>query len=297
MAVSRGGVGPVQALPYLTADGTPVREAVPDAPDPSALSGATPIYPRVPDRISTGLFEPHEISDGRRHFSRGADRYTGYSTVPELAGRLRRPLERSPESRYLYAHVPTVDRVSHRSGPWAPETDAALKELSDALWRELVARLDGRVAKRTLLVLTADHGQIDSSGNNVDLREYVPLWESLATDSEGNRIPPVGGSRQLQLHLRARAAEGLQRRLRRGFDCRVFARPEYESRELFGPTDPSAVYDRNAPDLLWFPSGGGAWYDDDSLRTVGLHGGLSRAEMLVPFAAFPLGAARDRNAR
>lgn len=287
------GVGAVQSLPYLTPDDVPVRDAYPDAPDPSVvLYDADPLYPRVAEDVRTSLFEPREISEASQGFSAGADRYVGYETVPHLAVQLRRALEGASGAQYLYAYLPHVDGSSHRDGPRADETDAQLESILETLRRQLCERLDPDVAGRTLLVLSADHGHVDTGGINVDLRGYDPLWDALARGPEGDPIPPVGSSRQLQLHLRDDRIEAVGAALERDFDCRTFTRSEYESRDLFGPGEPGPAYERHAPDLLCVHRENGMWYDDGGLREVGKHGGLTREEMLVPFGVLALGSYR-----
>ncbi|MFC7199320.1 alkaline phosphatase family protein [Halospeciosus flavus] len=298
----------VQTLPYVTGEGEPVRQVYPDAPAPSkTLYDADSLYDDVAPEVSTSLFEPSDISGAdEQTFSAGASRYVGSENAAQLAVQLRRTLEGSSGEKYCYAYFPQVDAASHREGPHAAATDAQLEAVLGALRRELLERCSTRVAERTLVVVTADHGHVDTEGENVDIRGYGPIWDNLATGPDGNPIPPVGSSRQVQLHLQDETVEAVRSALERNFDCRTFTREEYEERGLFGPVvggesggrgsgsggdnrggseSNGNAYERHAPDLVCVHREKGMWDDDTSLNHVGKHGGLTRAEMLVPFAA------------
>lgn len=282
----------VQTLPYITGEGEPVRQVYPDAPAPAeTLYDADPLYDDLPDGVSSLLFEPSDISGAdEQTFSAGATRYVGSQNAAQLAVQLRRALEGASGQKYCYAYFPQVDAASHREGPHAAATDAQLEAVLGALRRELLERLDARVADRTLVVLSADHGHVDTEGENVDVRGYGPIWDNLATGPDGNPIPPVGSARQLQLHLQDGTVEAVRTALEADFDCRTFTREEYESRELFGPAEGEGeAYERHAPDLVCVHREKGMWDDDTALNHVGQHGGLTRAEMLVPFGVARLG--------
>ena len=69
-------------------------------------------------------------------------------------------------------------------------------------------------------------------------------------------------------------------------DARVFTRERLDARGLFGGSLGPAAR-RRCGDVVVVPREEAAWYDDggDVGSLVGMHGGLSPAEILVPFAA------------
>lgn len=300
----------VAALPWTTFDGDPVDEAFPDAPEwADALLDASTVYERA-EGVDSAVVEPEQIigsaSDGG--LSVGA---TGipYYGVADMAVRVRERLEAvdAGAASYTLAYVPDLDAVAHEDGPGTAATRAQAESLAAAVERELVGRLDPAVAADTLFVLTADHGHVDTGGENVDLRGYDPLWDHVRAGADGEPIPPVGSPRNLQLHLEDGTVGRVREAFERDFDCRTYTREEYVDAGLFGPvragsadgeipvragsTDgeiPSGLgraFAERAPDLVCVHASKGMWYADEHLGLIGQHGGQTRAEMLVPFAA------------
>jgi predicted AlkP superfamily pyrophosphatase or phosphodiesterase len=280
------GVGRIKTLPYETVDDRPVREAHPDAPQPyDVLYSAEPLGPKVTG-VDSALYTPAgQASDHPHTFGMVADAYRSYETIPQLGVQLRRALESGTDQ--LYAYLPEVDSASHRDGPDGPETEMQVEAILAAVRRQLCDRLDPAVADQTLLVVSADHGHLDTSGDNIDISDYDPLWDALER-VDGEPIPPMGGARQLQLHLQAGTVPEVSAALEGAFDCRTFTRAEYERRNLFGPGEQSPAAD--LPDLVCVHRNRGMWDLQGQLDHVGVHGGLHRAEMLVPFAVARLSA-------
>lgn len=282
------GVGRIQTLPYQTEHDEDVREAFPDAPQPwETLYDADPLGPRVDPTLDTAFYTPAGTDSDYPHtFGMVAQTYHSYETIPQLGVKLRREVESGRDQ--VYAYVPEVDAASHREGPDGEETAAQLAAILDSLERQLCDRLDPETADRTLLVLSADHGHIDTGGENIDISGFDPLFNALDT-VDGDPIPPLGGPRQLQLHLQDGKTDEVAEALESEFDCLTITREEYERRNLFGPGDVSASVKR-LPDLLCIHRTRAMWDLDGSLSHVGVHGGLHREEMLVPFAVSRVGA-------
>jgi hypothetical protein len=280
------GLGRIQTLPYETEDDRPILDVHPDAPQPQeVLYTADPVGPKIAGTVDSALFTPAgEATDHPHTFGMVADAYNSYKSLPELSVQLRRELEAGTEQ--LYAYLPHVDSASHQDGPDGAATEAQVETILSVLRRELCERLADDVAARTLLVMSADHGHIDTGGDNISLADYDPLWDALER-VDGEPIPPVGGARQVQLHVQDGRVTDLRETLERDFDCRVFTRAEYTEQALFGPGEPSPV--AGLPDLVCVHRDRAMWDLPGQLDHVGTHGGLHREEMLVPFAAARLG--------
>ncbi|MFC7165704.1 alkaline phosphatase family protein [Halospeciosus flavus] len=201
----------VQTLPYVTGEGEPVRQVYPDAPAPSkTLYDADSLYDDVAPEVSTSLFEPSDISGAdEQTFSAGASRYVGSENAAQLAVQLRRTLEGSSGEKYCYAYFPQVDAASHREGPHAAATDAQLEAVLGALRRELLERCSTRVAERTLVVVTADHGHVDTE-------ERTSTSEGTARSGTTSR-PDRTGTRSHRSGVRGRSSYTF--RTRRSRQC------------------------------------------------------------------------------
>ena len=95
------------------------------------------------------------------------------------------------EPGYAYLYWDQIDAAGHLHGPGSREFDAAALDALDTLERGLRAIPD------TLLMVTADHGQVATSPERVDwLDELWPELPALLTHR------PAGSARDVFLHTR-----------------------------------------------------------------------------------------------
>lgn len=281
----------VQTLPFATVDGKPIEEAF-DGVGRDALFPQTSLYERATSRgIDVHLVQPEGILDPTDLALLGAGiEPHPYRTVAGMAIQLRRVLEAAEGRTYVHAYVPTIDAAAHAGGTESRGYGATLSMITDRLGAELVGRLDGETAARTLLIVVADHGHVDTDpATNVDLSTIDGIREHLRTDGRGAPIPPVGGPRNVRFHVETGHEAEVRAALERELDARVFDRAEALDRELFGDGEPIDDFDERCGELICVPRERGIWWDGDELDFVGMHGGLHPDEMLAPFAAANLG--------
>jgi hypothetical protein len=277
--------GYVQALPFADYNRTPLGE-VRDDPDPTALIDERTHYERL-DADSL-LVQPEGIGGNPYdvQVNRGAE-LINYDNAAQAVYRVRERLERAEKPTYCYCYLPNVDALSHAAGVIHEETDAQLGSISHAIEREIVEKLAPGVAERTLLLLIADHGEIDSvPEKRIDI-DTLDIDAHLQRDENGEPIPVLGSPRNLQFHAREGHRDKLCAELETGLealDPLVFDRDQIIDEELFGDREPSEQFEQRCPDLLVVPRNGFVG-DESQLSKVGMHGGLHPDEMLVPFAA------------
>ena len=277
--------GHIQALPFADRDRTPLGE-VSDNPDAKVLIDEQTIYQQLDD--NSVLVQPEGIGTNPydKQVNRGAET-VNYDNIAQAAYRVRNQLEDSDEPTYCYCYLPNVDTLSHAAGVTHEETDAQLGSISHAIEREIVEKLDPEVAERTLLLLIADHGEIDSAPHErIDIGT-LDLDDHLQRDNNGEPIPMLGNPRNLQFHAREGHRESLRTELETSLEALnpfILNREQIIGGELFGDREPGEYFEQRCPDLLVVPRTGFAG-DDSQLSKVGVHGGLHPDEMLVPFAA------------
>jgi hypothetical protein len=289
----------VETLPFQTPEKEPLAEVSPssNARELFDATGGT-IYERAAERgIESHAIQPAAFVDSgyTKATTAGAER-AGYHTVADLALSIRRALEKATAPTYVYAYEPTIDSIAHAEGTKTERYRANLESILGRLERELVDRLDPAVAERTLLVLTADHGIVDTvPEENVEMTgwdAWPALRETFRRDDAGEPRLPTGSPRNVHLHVRPeRLAEArglVESNL--GDDGAVFTREDALECGLFGPREPSTLFDRRCGDLICIHRNRGVWWDE--MGSVGMHGGLTREELLVPFAAARLDALR-----
>lgn len=277
-------------LPFTTVDGEPLADAAPAA-EPQDLFEGSPLYERAVEAgIDVHALLPAGLVDSgySRAVTAGADR-TGYDASSELARTIRETLTDAAGPTFVHAYEPTIDAVAHAEGTESDRYRAELGRITDELRDELVDRLGADVAARTLLVFTADHGFVDTvPDENVALSEssvWPALTETLKRDGDGDRRLPTGSPRNTHFHVRQDRIEDARSLLEDSVDGLVFTREEALDRDLFGVGSPSALFERRCGDLVAIHRNRGLCWRDQDCQLIGMHGGLTREEMLVPFAA------------
>ena len=213
-----------------------------------------------------------------RH-TRGAQ-IVAYDTLPEMFGQLAELLA-SPRPRYIYAYFPDFDSLSHHYGTGSRQALQVLAQF-DALFARLVDRMRG---SRSWLLVTADHGFIDSPSRRVvSLDDHPALAELL--------LRPLCGERRVSYcYVAPENRPAFETYVRRRLSRAVHL---YDSRQLiaaswFGPPpchprlaerigDYTLVCKGNWTIKDWLPG-------ERHYAMLGVHGGISDNEMRVPLSA------------
>ena len=210
----------------------------------------------------------------------------GLEQVAEIA------TSRRDRPRYIHYYYGGIDFSSHRYGPDSPETARVIEHFFSALETHLLSSIkpDGH----TLLCLVADHGHTSVNPQAaVYVNQRCPnIIEALMPTSRG--IAPAGSPRDLFLHLRPECLDTWCDRLGDALmDVATVHRTlDLVNTGLFGPLPASDAFLRRVGNLIILPHPQRTvwWYEPGrfSVKNLGEHGGLSSAEMEIPFLALPL---------
>lgn len=227
---------------------------------------------------------PHELGGVTMH---------GIDSPRDLPETLPAVLSAAEPPAYVFTYLSDIDTISHETGTESTAFHETLETIAMAIERA-IAQVDLGTARDTLLILTADHGHVDTDPErNVDLSTVDGLVDQLASDGNGEPIRLVGSPRNVHLHLRPGAAS-VREAIEREVDARLFTREEALDCGLFG-APPSETFRRRLGDLIVAPRDRSAWWgnlEPGELAHVGMHGGLHPDEMLVPFGTVELAALR-----
>ncbi|MCA9691441.1 MAG: alkaline phosphatase family protein, partial [Myxococcales bacterium] len=227
--------------------------------------------------------------------TRGAQLHP-YVSFPEALVHLGELIARADGPAYHAVYLDVVDALSHRHGPSSPHVDAELRSLFAALADEL-PRVLGARGRRTLALLTADHGQIAvDPARTVYVDDRVPaLSRWLRRASDGRPLVPGGSPRDLFLYVQPGRVDEARSALERALaDCAtVHASAELFEAGVFGPS-PSPRLRARVGDLLILPRANEMVFWRGDGRFVqskrGHHGGMSAEEMEIPLLAWRPGA-------
>lgn len=264
-------------LPYRVRGGE--RDAVPALP-PEAVIGAPSLHARL--AVERAWVSESAIVDSA--YSRALAAATPRVGYRDLSGLFERLLDLAGGQmppRYVHAYWAGLDACAHRHGTDHAETRALFAEL-DAGIAALASALAG---SGTLLLVTADHGFIDTAPeHHLSLDGYPELRRLLA-------LPLSGEPRAAYAHVRAGQAAAFERRVadELGDWCELHPAHEIIEAGWFGRGRPHpALADRIGDYLLLMK-------DHRVIRDplpgeapfffAGIHGGLTEAELRVPLVA------------
>jgi hypothetical protein len=219
-----------------------------------------------------------------------------YRTLPEALVNLGQLIERQQRRTYYFLYVDTIDTICHRYGPESPHTAAEIEAFLAIMEQVFHAQLAG-TQRRTLFLLTADHGQIAiNPATTIYLNQRFPeLLPYFATNRDGRPRAPAGSSRDMFLHIQNAYLEQAQAFLQQALagQAEIYRVRDLIDQGFFGTTSPSAAFMSRVGNLVILPYAHETvwWYEKGRFeqKFYGSHGGLAREEMETLLLALPYG--------
>jgi len=209
--------------------------------------------------------------------SQGSKRLA-YTTLTGFFSQIKKAINTNKKKKYIHAYWPFFDSISHELGIGSRETEEHFLELDRKL-RAFIERIRGT---DTTLIITADHGLIDSTkSKRIRVEDHPKMKECLT-------LPICGEGRAAYCYVhpsKARQFESyVKKRLKR--QCRLFKSETLVKKDFFGLGKPNPkLFDRIGDYVLIMKDN---YIIRDSILDmerefhIGNHGGVSRDEMLVP---------------
>ena len=250
--------------------------------DPSALLPVPSLAGRLK---SSGIHTAALFYTGFHGTGFSAMLYRGFAErrrhilASDLWVHLRHLLEETRGSQaFITAYWSGLDTIAHAFGPDTDFLAAEFDAVSHLLSRQLLDSLSSQDREGTLLLITADHGQI-----------RIPPEQALTADEDAElsqhlMVPITGESRAAFVYPRLGRADAVRDYLTHSFPGWFVVRESAELLELglMGTPVADETYAR-AGELLVLPRGARALQARrPPVPSVGRHGGLSEEEMLVP---------------
>jgi hypothetical protein len=200
---------------------------------------------------------------------------------------------------YVFAYWSAVDSAGHAFGPGSVEQNAAIDEIAEKLEKILLRELRDDVARDTLLILSADHGQSGIQHEEIlYLNDYLPLEENYARNRSDISVLPTGAPHNVFLHITPEKKLDTLYYLKNQLlgKAEVMLTDEAIEKGLFGLNEPLERFKKRIGDILILPyEGYHIWYRHSPgghFSQRGIHGGLSEREMIVPLLVGRLSDAR-----
>jgi hypothetical protein len=225
------------------------------------------------------LSTAYEKSTFTQMLYRGVSEIRGHRHASDLWVHLRHLMANTRDRRALLtAYWSGLDTLGHVYGHDTDLWEAEFRTVNHLLAREFLDSVPTEDREGTLLLITADHGQI---------RVPSPHILSASQDPELSRhllVPIVGESRAAFVYPRPGRAEAVRDHLARAFPGWFAVLDSAQALEvgLMGKPIADESYAR-AGELLVLPRGDRALqHAQPSAKLLGRHGGLTAEEMLVP---------------
>ncbi len=197
-------------------------------------------------------------------------------------------VENAPPA-YHFLYFDRIDFMGHHAGPFSKAFEQEVDGFFRAMHELFYKNIQGK-AQKTLLIMTADHGQIEVNPRTTYYldKELPALQPYLKTNRQGHLLVPAGSARDMFLYVKDEnidEAIALLREKLRG-RAEIYATRDLLAQHFLGQGEPSeALLGRLGNvvilpyknETVWWSQGGK--YD---MRFLGHHGGLTREEMEIP---------------
>ncbi len=211
-----------------------------------------------------------------RYCSGGSER-TGYGDISDAINRVRSRVLNAMYPTFTYLYLPQLDSVCHEKGTKHEETFRLLVKLDKEL-----ASLCSDIAGRARIIITADHGMIDTPGKRrLVIREGDKLLKYLV-------CPPTVEPRVPVFHVKKGREEWFSEYFsnRFGENFVLITPDEAEDLRLFGPGPLTPLIRRRLGTFIGVACTAAALYyrshDYNKPPFAAVHAGLSSEENRVP---------------
>ncbi|MGB0387559.1 MAG: alkaline phosphatase family protein [Ardenticatenaceae bacterium] len=261
--------------------------------DPQALFPKRTFYQELAQLgITSYALQPREYTPSTYAdiMLQGANVYP-YKTLPEAFVNLSHLLIQQRSPAYFFLYIDSLDSICHRYGPNAPQVDAEINVLLTIIERLLFYRLRGQL-KKTLLMITADHGHVEvdpATTTYLNLHpECAGIESYLKTNRDGQLLVPGGSCRDMFLYIQDHWLDEAHTWLS---ECLAGKAVVYKVQDLlnhglFGPLPNSDAFLGRVGNLVILPYRHQSvwWYEAGRYeqRHYGAHGGLTPQEMEIP---------------
>ncbi len=242
--------------------------------------------------IATHVFQHREYTPSTYTdwVCRGAEMHP-YTTLAEAFYNLRQTVQQAAKPAYYFLYFDKIDALSHYYGPDSRQVETEVEAFLFLLEKALI-KPGQKEFHKTLLLLTADHGQMGVNPQatvylNTDPR-FAGLDRYLRRNRKDELIGPGGSARDYFLYVKDEAVDEahafLAERLAGLADVR-HVRPMIDE-GYFGPLPASPNFLARVSNLVILPHAEQTvwWYEKGrySMHFYGMHGGLSPQEMAIP---------------
>jgi predicted AlkP superfamily pyrophosphatase or phosphodiesterase len=237
---------------------------------------------------------------GHSAYSKAVHR--GSTVVPfkdglDLISKLRTYLLSQKGPAYYFVYWGNIDSIAHRFGPESREHEAAIASFSELMETEFLNSLKKEEVEDVTLMFSADHGHAGIRGDDIiNLNKYPEIDDNFMRSPQGKRILPTGSPHDVFLFIQPGKVKPVMSFLKDELigKATILNVQEAVDQELFGINKHTPRFMKRIGNVIILPYDKyHIWYEflpDKPYGQLGIHGGLSEEEMLIPLAIAPMSA-------
>lgn len=210
-----------------------------------------------------------------------------FASYEDLREKLLEDLKRNNEKEYYYIYLPKIDSIGHEFGDTSKNFEEEVENFLiflDSFYEEIKDSVENSV-----MLLSADHGQIESDLDDIIYLnlEIENIYKYLKRNKRGDIYSPCGYYRDVFLHVKEEYIDELKEILKKHLEGKalVFTIEECEKLNIFKNLTKKAK--KRIGDIIILPLKNKCiWFYEEGMFSVnvkGVHGGLSKDEMEIPF--------------
>jgi len=194
----------------------------------------------------------------------------------------RNVLKKERGRAFVHLYIDTIDVLSHVHGANSENMSAEVAKLDFTLFEELIDKIK---QDDTLLIITSDHGTLNSKPKPVIFSDMEGLSDCL-------RAPPGGDMRLPYLYVKDSKMKKATKIVSKLKDVKILKPKDLLEKGFFGINKPRKETLDRLGDIIILPKKNQMFVNEKpegGKRMIGVHGAMSKEEMLVPFIAARLG--------
>ena len=196
---------------------------------------------------------------------------------------------------YYFLYFDKIDAICHTYGPKSRQFEETVDTFLRMMEELFYKKLSGKVGQ-TLLILTADHGQVEVDPRRTFYlnKHSSEIEQYLQRNQGGKLLVPAGSARDMFLHVKEERIDEavvlLQKHL--ADIAEVYYTEQLVAQHFFGSSEPSKEFLARVGNVVILPHQHETvwWYEEGKfdMHFKGHHGGLTPEEMEIPLLLLPL---------
>lgn len=244
---------------------------------PKIIMDKTPLFDKIGADSYYVIHDDLVDSDYTRAFA-GSAQPVGFQGLDDMLFRIQDIITSHHHKKYIYAYWPALDSVCHRHGTTSAEAQQHFADLTKAI-PEFVDSVKGT---STLLLITADHGLVDTlPEQTIKVSDHPDFVDTLT-------LPICGEPRVAYCYVRPAKVERFESYVQTKFKdaCVMHRAQDLVDENYFGLFGPHPRLLDRIGDYVLVMKDNYVIRDfvlgEKEFYFTGYHGGMSKAEMLVP---------------